>query len=592
MMINRRLLGLVPEAKRPVAACVVWRWLALLCQIGLYALICLFLQGLYEGKLTPAFYQKALPLAALALALRALANRRAILASHRASAPVKKTIRHLLAQRLLLPGDIDPQQKEAAGAVQVMVEGADQLDAYFGAYLPQFFYSLLAPLTLFAVLAWVHWPSALLLLLCVPLIPFSIAMVMKRAKKTLSRYWGQYNRLGHRFLENLEGLTTLKLFQADERRAQAMDEEAESFRVMTMKVLAMQLQSITIMDGVAYGGAALGTGAALFALSRGALTLGGALFIILLSAEFFIPLRLLGSYFHMAMNGLAAADRMFELLDRPVNAVVGRKPYPKDADLLVRGLTFAYDGGSPVLQDVTATFPRGAFTALVGESGSGKSTLAALLCGRQRAAKEAVFVGDVPLSALDPESLSREMTLVGYDNHVFKGTVRENLAMGNPKASDSALWGVLQRVCLSELFEGRGGLDAQIEERATNLSGGQKQRLTLARALLHDTPGYIFDEVTANIDVESEEVILRTIRSLARSRTVLFITHRLANVTSADVIHVLDQGRLVESGTHRALLAKDGVYAALWKQQDELESIRREGEEKWNKPMQSMSVAD
>ena len=459
--------------------------------------------------------------------------------------------------------------------MQVAVEGVDQLETYFGAYLPQFFYAMLAPLTLFAVLCFVNVPAAFALLVCVPLIPVAIAAVQTWAKKLLSRYWGQYTKLGDTFLENLQGLTTLKIYQADGLRNDVMNEEAEKFRKITMKVLTMQLNSVTIMDVIAYGGSALGVILAATQYRAGHVALSGALLIILLSADFFIPMRQLGSFFHIAMNGMAASEKIFRLLDLPEPPA--RTQACPDGDIVCRGLHFSYTSEREILHGLDLAFPAGSFTSIVGASGCGKSTIASILMGRSRGYTGAVTVGGVPLADISEDSLMRHITYVSHQSYLFKGTVRENLRMARPDAPDDALWAVLRQVKLAAFLEQEQGLDTPLTEQGSNLSGGQRQRLALARALLHDTPVYLFDEATSNIDVESENDIMAEIHALARRKTVILISHRLANVTVSDNIYVLDGGALAGQGTHDALLRAGGAYARLWDAQQALENYAKEG---------------
>jgi ABC-type transport system involved in cytochrome bd biosynthesis fused ATPase/permease subunit len=447
----------------------------------------------------------------------------------------------------------------------------DQLETYFAAYLPQFFYAMLAPLTLFVYLAGINLPAAVVLLICVPLIPVAIAAVQTWAKKLLSRYWGQYTALGDTFLENLQGLTTLKIYQADEYKQQQMNEQAEQFRKITMKVLTMQLNSITIMDLIAYGGAALGVILAAAQYRAGHVTLSGALLIILLAADFFLPMRLLGSYFHIAMNGMAASDKIFRLLDLP-EPEHGAAAVPADCTICCREVRFSYEADREILHGIDLQLPRGSFTAIVGESGCGKSTLSALLMGRSRGYTGSITIGGVELRELSEESLMKNFTYVSHRSYLFKGTVRENLQMGKPDAGDAELWAALERANLADFLRGENGLDTPLAESAANLSGGQRQRLALARALLHDSPVYIFDEATSNIDVESENDIMAQIFDLARTKTVLLISHRLANVVGADCIYALESGNVAEHGTHDELLARNGLYARLWEAQQALEN--------------------
>jgi ABC-type transport system involved in cytochrome bd biosynthesis fused ATPase/permease subunit len=420
----------------------------------------------------------------------------------------------------------------------------------------------------------VNLPSAVVLLVCVPLIPVAIAAVQTWAKKLLGKYWGQYTALGDTFLENLQGLTTLKIYQSDEFKQQEMNEQAETFRKITMKVLTMQLNSITIMDLIAYGGAALGVILAATQYRGGHVTLSGALLIILLAADFFLPMRLLGSYFHIAMNGMAASDKIFRLLDLP-EPEHGDVQVPADCTILCRNVRFSYEVDREILHGVDLRFPRGSFTAIVGESGCGKSTLAALLMGRNRGYTGSITVGGVELRDISEESLMQSFTYVSHQSYLFKGTIRDNLLMGKPSATDKELWGALERANLGNFLRSENGLDTLLTESAANLSGGQRQRLALARALLHDSPVYIFDEATSNIDVESENDIMTQIFDLTKTKTVLLISHRLANVVGADCIYVMENGNVAEQGTHGELLTQNGLYSKLWNTQQVLENDGR-----------------
>ncbi len=574
-MINKRLIGMVSESKKYVAAGVAFQWVSLAANILLTGAICRLLAALWAGTAAPADLFKLGALAAAALAVRFGCTMASANMSWRSSRAVKAKLRRLIYEKLLRLGTAGRQQVNTSEAVQVAVEGVDQLEIYFGQYLPQFFYAMLAPLTLFAVLAPVDLTSAVVLLVCVPLIPVSIAAVQTWAKKLLGRYWGQYTALGDTFLENLQGLTTLKIYGADAQKHAEMNEQAEQFRRITMKVLTMQLNSITIMDLIAYGGAAAGMALAVSRFAAGQVSLAGALFIILLAAEFFLPMRLLGSFFHVAMNGMAAAERIFRLLDLPEPAAGGGEA-PAEGGIALRDAAFAYEADRPVLRGVTMEFAAGSFCAVVGESGCGKSTVASLLTGRRSPEKGSVTVGGRPLADIDEAALARHITYISHNSYLFKGTVAENLRMARPDAPDEALWQALEQVNLADFVRAEGGLNAPVAEKGSNLSGGQCQRLALARALLHDSPVYIFDEATSNIDVESENDIMARITELAKTKTVILISHRLANVAGADKLYVMENGRVAEEGSHADLLARGGAYARLWNAQQELEQYKRE----------------
>lgn len=576
MMINKRLIGTVAESKKYIAGNVILQWCSLTTNIALMLSISRMLAELFRGSASVQLFTVTGIVVILALAVRFFCSIGAAKMGYFSSKAVKKSLREKIYQKLLRLGSSYNEQVKTSEVVQVAVEGVDQLETYFGAYLPQFFYAMLAPLTLFIVLCFVNVAAAVVLLICVPLIPVAIAAVQTWAKKLLSKYWGQYTELGDTFLENLQGLTTLKIYQADAFKQQEMNEQAEKFRKITMKVLTMQLNSITIMDLIAYGGAALGVIMAVTQYQSGGVSLEGCLLIILLAADFFIPMRQLGSFFHIAMNGMAASDKIFRLLDLEETKPEITESFPSGHTIRCSGLSFSYEPDREILHSVDLTFPQGSFTALVGESGCGKSTLASILMGRNKGYTGSVSVGGVPLSSIQEESLLRNITYISHQSYLFKGTVRENLLMGKPGASDEELWAVLSRVNLAEFLKAEQGLDTRLLEKASNLSGGQCQRLALARALLHDSPVYIFDEATSNIDVESENDIMREIHELAKSKTVILVSHRLANVVGADHIYVLDHGIVAESGSHEELLAHHGLYERLWSAQQTLEQFGKE----------------
>ncbi len=576
-MINKRLIGTVGESKKYIAGNVVMQWISLLANIIMMASLTSLLAKLFERTAGKKDFISVAIVALVAAVIRFLCTTGASRMAYLSSKSVKKKLRRLIYEKLLRLGASYNEQVKTSEAVQVAVEGVDQLETYFSSYLPQFFYAVLAPLTLFVVLAFVNLPCAVVLLICVPLIPVAIAAVQTWAKKLLAKYWGQYTALGDTFLENLQGLTTLKIYQADGFKNREMNEESEKFRRITMKVLTMQLNSIAIMDLIAYGGAALGVIMASMQFRAGKVSLAGCLLIILLSADFFIPMRLLGSFFHIAMNGMAASDKIFRLLDLP-EVEKKTENVPGDCTIKCSGLCFSYEKDREILHGINMVFPMGSFTSVVGESGCGKSTISAILMGRNKGYTGSVTVGGVELSEFSEQSLMESFTYISHQSYLFKGTVRDNLLMGCPAASDDKLWEVLERVNLAMFLKSEKGLDTLLSEKASNLSGGQCQRLALARALLHDSPVYIFDEATSNIDMESENVIMREIYDLARTRTVILISHRLANVAGSDNIYVMETGNIVESGTHEELLKENGIYAKLWNTQQNLENYGKEGE--------------
>lgn len=576
-MINKRLLSVVPQSRRYIAANVALQWCSLLANAAMMSTIASLLASLFLSAPTAAALGQTALTALCALTVRFLCIIGSSRMGYLSSRAVKKTLRERIYRKLLRLGASYNQQVQTSEVVQVAVEGIDQLETYFGAYVPQFFYAMLAPLTLFVILCFVNVPAAVVLLVCVPLIPIAIAAVQTWAKKLLSRYWGQYTALGDTFLENLQGLTTLKIYQADDFKNEEMNREAEKFRRITMKVLTMQLNSITIMDLIAYGGAALGMIMAVTQYRAGHVSLQGCLLILLLSADFFLPMRQLGSFFHIAMNGMAASDKIFNLLDLPEAENSGAAC--PDGDIICRNLRFSYEPEREILHGADLTFPAGSFTALVGKSGCGKSTVSSILMGRSRGYEGSVTIGGQELRDIDEKGLMQHITYVSHQSYLFKGTVRDNLLMGKSDATDNELWQALRQVHLAGFLRQEQGLDTQLQEKGGNLSGGQRQRLALCRALLHDSPVYIFDEATSNVDVESENDIMQAIYSLAGKRTVILISHRLANVTKADNIYVLADGHVAQSGRHEALLKQGGAYAELFYAQQSLEQFRKEATE-------------
>lgn len=566
MMPDKRLMAMVPEARKYIILKVLMNWLSLIAGVVFWFSLVGQLENVRVGKAVSA---AAFAVAGVCVVCRFVLTRVITGLTHQAASCVKLTIRSAIYDKVRRLGVDYNRLFPTSEIVQLAGEGVEQLETYFGNYIPQLFFAVLAPLTLLIVYFPLSPLTAVVLFLCVPLIPVAIVKVQRFAKKLLGKYWDAYANLGDSFLENLQGLTTLKVYSADEQRHREMNEESEHFRKVTMKVLTMQLNSVTIMDFVAYGGSALGCILAACSFSQGNVNFGQALAMVMLSSEFFLAMRTLGSYFHTAMNGAAAADRMFRLFDLPEEAD-GSRNMP-EGDLRVEYLTFSYDGEKNALEDVSLTIPQDSLVSVVGESGCGKSTLAEVLSRQHLNYEGSVTVGDVELKELSAESLRRRMTVVTGGSYLFAGTVRETLLEGKDDASEEEMKEVLRKVALWEFVESRGGLEFRLKERASNLSGGQRQRLALARALLKNSPVYIFDEATSNIDAESENAILSVIRQMKGSHTLLMISHRLANVVDSDAILYMEKGKGTELGSHQELMVKQGGYAAMFRAQQELE---------------------
>ena len=571
-MFEKRLFSLVPQATPHIVASVLFKWIALMANITVMWVLARILGGVITGSLptvlaADALVQAALPLAA-AIIVRAASIYLAQRAGDKAAFEAVRRVRSLVYDKLTALGPSYTETVPTAEAVQTSVEGATQLQVYFGGYLPQLFFAGLAPITLFVLLVGQAGLPAALLLACVPVIPVSIMMVMRNAKKIGAEYWGSYVDLGGMFLEAVQGLTTLKVYQADRDWHERINAESERFRGATMRLLVMQLRSICVMDLVVYMGAALGIIVVALQLAGGKISFEAAFLIVFLSQEFFLPMRRLGSLFHTAMNGMAASRRMFGILDTP-EPERGNVELDGRGDIELSGVGYAY-GDRTVLDGADAIIARGSLVALVGESGGGKSTLAGIIAGRKDAYRGNVRIGGVELRDATAASLMRAVTLVPTNGYLFAGTLRENLLLAKPDAADAELLRALDRTRVAAFVQANGGLDMAINEGGTNLSGGQRQRVCMARALLHDSPIYVFDEATSNVDAASEAAIGEVIASLAGDHTVIVVAHRLSTIVDADQILVLERGRIAERGTHGELLADMGVYARMWNSQEQL----------------------
>ena len=577
-MIKTRLVGLLSHAKKYIVYTILWQWAALLSQVvAVFTIANLLERVVYRAVTIPVIEQTILILVVVVI-IRFVCERMGARSSYLACVDVKRILREKIYEKMLKLGASYSEQVSSSEVVQVSTEGVEQLETYFGKYLPQLFYSLIAPLTLFIILCRVSLKASVILLICVPLIPISIVVVQKIAKKLLSNYWSIYTGLGDSFLENLQGLTTLKIYQADQQKADEMDVESQNFRRITMKVLTMQLNSTSVMDIVAYGGAAIGMAVAVSEFLKGNISVSGTLCIVLLASEFFLPLRLLGSFFHIAMNGMAASDKIFKILDLP-EPQAGEKTLPDGAlDVTLKDVHFSYEEGREILKGINLNLPAGSFVSLVGESGCGKSTIAGILAAKNRGYNGEITIGGVPLNEVNETNLMQRVVLVRHNSYLFKGTVEENLKMAKPDATKEEMEAVLQKVNLLGFLQTQDGLQTQLLEKASNLSGGQCQRLVIARALLRtDSAVYIFDEAASNIDVESEELIMNVIHELAKTKTVLLISHRLANVVKSDKIYFLKDGEIKESGKHDELMSQNGAYRHLYESQMALENYGKGG---------------
>ena len=583
-MFKKRLLELCNSSKKWIAMTVLMNWISIICNILVILFIGNTIDSLIKSELEINYLRDGLYIVSL-LVIRFLANYYSTRFSLNSSSEVKKILREKIYEKLLNIGVNYNKFISTSSVVQIGVDGVEALEIYFGRFLPQLFYSALAPLTLFVVVSFISFKVALVLLICVPLIPLTIMAVMKIAKKLLSKYWGVYTNLGDSFLENLQGLTTLKIFDLDEEKNKEMNEDAENFRKITMRVLLMQLNSITIMDLVAYGGSAIGILIAISQFRNGIITPGGLLIIILLSAEFFLPMRLLGSLFHVAMNGISASDRIFDLLDIEVeekpSLTEEQMKSLENIDIKLENVSYSYDKKRTILEDINIDIKEKQTVAFVGESGSGKSTITSLLLKIDEVDKGAITFNGINLNDIPFDVLNKKVGFINHNAYIFNTTIRENIKMGKKDATDEEIYAVLKEANLDSFVKNLPNkLDTKVGEGGNLLSGGQKQRLCLARTIIKNPDIYIFDEATSNIDVESEEKIWESIEKISKDKTVIIISHRLLNVKNADTIYMLENGVIAESGNHNELMLKGGVYKNLVDHQNDLENIYSELESK------------
>lgn len=568
-MIDKELLRLLGGSRKYIFYTVGAMVIGLIANLSITASICYAIKLLSQSA-EPSAYIIPAVCAVVGVAVRYAASRITGNLKDLLGRKAKKDLREKTYDKIVRLGVRSTDGMSVAGLTQVAMEGIEQLDLYYSSYIPQFFYAMLAPIILFFVTVGIDWRVAVVLLCCVPLIPVSIVAVSKYAKKIFAKYWGKYTSMGDSFLDSVQGLRELKIFRADAAQHVKMNENAEEFRKITMKVLVMQLASTTIMDIVAYGGAGLGIAFAVTGVANRGLSPVSALFLILVAVDFFLPLRAFGSAFHVAMNGASAGKKILSLLAQP-DPVWGEEKL-SNTELKLENVTFSYDGERDVLKNVTMTFPEKGMTSIVGESGCGKSTAVGLLYGALRPKSGKVTAGGKPLESLSREEYYSKLAVVSYNTYIFNTTVRENFRLAKGNVTDDEIFAALEKVNLADFIRENGGLDKEITEDGANISGGQKQRLALAVNLVADKSVYIFDEATSNIDIESEAVIMRNIKALSEKKSVIVISHRLENVVPSDRIYYMENGDVKEVGMHSELMASQGGYAALYTAQKKLEN--------------------
>ena len=571
-MIDKKLLALLGHNKKYIFYAVGLMIVGLFANLAITASICYAIQYAAEytssGSNAQGFILPAV-IVIIAMAIRYVTSRSIGDLKDILGRNVRKDLRQKIYDKIIKLGVRTTDNMSMAGLTQLSMEGVEQLDLYYSAYIPQFFYAMIAPIILFIVTVRINWAVALVLLACVPLIPMSIIAVSRYAKKIFAKYWGKYTSMGDSFLDSVQGLKELKIFQADAAQNIKMNETSEEFRKITMKVLVMQLASTTIMDMVAYGGAGLGIALTIHAVVNGSLSAYAALFLILVAVDFFLPLRAFGSAFHIAMNGASAGNKILSLLAQP-DPVWGNET-ADGTEITVKDVTFSYDGKRDVLKHASMNFGSTGMCAIVGESGSGKSTVVNLLLGAYHPQQGSILVGNKPLETLSRESYYSHISVVSYNTYIFNETIRQNFMLAKYNVTDEEIYSALKKVNLYDFIIDNGGLDKVITEDAANISGGQKQRLALAINLVANKDIYIFDEATSNIDIESEAIIMNNIKELSKEKSVIVISHRLANVIAADTIYYIEDGEVKEHGTHNELMNMHEGYAKLYTTQKKLE---------------------
>ena len=567
-MIDKELFKLIGGNKKYIFTAVLTQVIGLVANVAVTGSVC---YAVYLLTVSAAYSEFVYPLigAVLGIAIRYICSRLTGEIKDKLGRQVKKDLRERVYDKIVKLGVRTTDGMSMAGLTQVAVEGVEQLDLYYSSYLPQFFFAMIAPVVLFLICVRIDWRTSLVLIACVPLIPVSIVAVSRYAKKIFAKYWGKYTSMGDKFLDSVQGLKELKIFMADEKQHQRINESAEEFRVITMKVLVMQLASTTIMDLVAYGGAGAGIALAICGTAFWGLNPIAALFLCLAAVEFFLPLRAFGSAFHVAMNGASAGKKIISLLNAP-DPEWGEKSVG-GKEIKLTDVTFSYDGKRDVLKNVSMTFPEKGMTAIVGESGCGKSTVVNMLVGAFRPQSGEVTVGGKQLEKLSRENWYSHLSAVSYNTYIFNESVRDNFKLAKESVTDDEIYSALEKVNLKEFISENGGLDKVITEDANNISGGQKQRLALAVALVSDKDIYVFDEATSNIDIDSEGIIMKNIKAISENKSVIVISHRLANVVTSDNIYYMEDGEVRERGSHESLMSAKQGYARLYNAQKTLE---------------------